>query len=85
VSGLGPDEMVMDPWPGSAHAGRWIEHVEAWEKAGREGGIPPGLHEVPREVDGQHDYHPIKHGYLLRPEVRFTSLVSSLSPFERSA
>lgn len=66
ASGLSPDEMMMEPWPGPAHAGRWIDHVEAWEKEGN-GGLPPGLYDV--DTNGNRDYYPKKFGYLLRPEV----------------
>jgi mannosyl-oligosaccharide alpha-1,2-mannosidase len=78
VSGLGPDEMTMEPWPGETHAGRWIEHVEAWEREGGVGGVPPGLHDVPREEEGKRDYYPTKRAYLLRPEVCCTLPISSL-------
>jgi mannosyl-oligosaccharide alpha-1,2-mannosidase len=69
ATGLGPDEMVMDKWPGGGHAGRWIEHVEEWEKEGRPGGAPPGLQEVPTEKEADRDYIIHKPSYLLRPEV----------------
>ncbi|KAI6024438.1 glycoside hydrolase family 47 protein [Pisolithus marmoratus] len=51
-SGLGPDEMVMDPWSiNDGSSGRWIDHVKAWVEEGKPDGVPPGLHEPPPVKD----------------------------------
>ena len=64
-TGLGPDEMAMKP------GSKWLDAVDAWERQGRPGGVPPGLAEVPpaRGKKAQKDYTEMKTGYLLRPEV----------------
>lgn len=69
--GLGPDEMVMDPWlTNDGSSGRWIDHVNAWKEEGKPGGVPPGLHEPPPvKGGGIRDYRIKKNDYLLRPEV----------------
>ncbi|KAI5984317.1 glycoside hydrolase [Pisolithus albus] len=69
--GLGPDEMVMDPWlTNDGSSGRWIDHVNAWKEEGKPGGVPPGLHEPPPvKGGGTRDYRIKKNDYLLRPEV----------------
>lgn len=69
IQGLGPDEMIMDAWPEGNQAARWVNHIETWNAAGRPGGTPPGVGEVPPEGPGRRDYRPRKTGYLLRPEV----------------
>ncbi|RPD52651.1 seven-hairpin glycosidase [Lentinus tigrinus ALCF2SS1-7] len=63
-TGLGPDEMAMKPGT------KWLDAVDAWERKGRPGGVPPGLAEVPpvRGQQAQKDYVEMKTGYLLRPE-----------------
>jgi mannosyl-oligosaccharide alpha-1,2-mannosidase len=68
ATGLGPDEMQMDHWS-DGQSGRWMDHVDRWEKDGRPGGRPPGLHDVPTESKGNRDYSFNKPAYLLRPEV----------------
>ncbi|KAI6010684.1 glycoside hydrolase family 47 protein [Pisolithus orientalis] len=70
-SGLGPDEMVMDPWTiNDGSSGQWISHVKAWIEEGKPGGVPPGLHEPAPAKDGSaQDYRIKKTDYLLRPEV----------------
>jgi Glycosyl hydrolase family 47. len=68
ATGLGPDEMVMDSWP-LHESGRWVHHMDQWEKAGRPGGRPPGLRDVPAESKEHRDYTANKPAYLLRPEV----------------
>lgn len=62
--------MTMDSWSEGNEAARWVNHVEEWEAAGRPGGIPPGVREMPTEGPGNRDYQSRKTGYLLRPEVR---------------
>jgi mannosyl-oligosaccharide alpha-1,2-mannosidase len=77
-SGLGADEMLMYPWPGSGpgstegyETGRWNEHLLIWESGGRPGGAPPGLtFLVTGENENVPDYILRKDEYLLRPEVR---------------
>lgn len=61
--------MIMDAWPEGNQAARWVNHIETWNAAGRPGGTPPGVGEVPPEGPGRRDYRPRKTGYLLRPEV----------------
>lgn len=68
ATGLGPDVMTMDRWE-DALQGRWMTHVERWEKVGRPGGVPPGLREVPPAKKEEWDYAHQKTTYLLRPEV----------------
>ncbi|KIK99359.1 glycoside hydrolase family 47 protein [Paxillus rubicundulus Ve08.2h10] len=74
VSGLGPEEIVMDAWPPSEtggdprFTGRWIDRVRAWIKDGRQGGIPPGLHESTPTKTHPRDYRVKSPVYLLRPE-----------------
>ncbi|KAG6335738.1 hypothetical protein ID866_3362 [Astraeus odoratus] len=75
-SALGPDEIVVDPWPpgqtdgNPLFAGRWVDHVNVWMEEGRPGGVPPGLHEPPPVIDGGAlDYRIKRPDYLLRPEV----------------
>lgn len=67
ATGLGPDEMKMDRWADGAQ-GRWIKHVERWEKEGRPGGVPPGLKEVTPAKKEDREYVHQKTTYLLRPE-----------------
>jgi mannosyl-oligosaccharide alpha-1,2-mannosidase len=66
---LGPDEMLMDQWSEGNRAGTWVHHLKEWEVAGRPGGAPPGLREVPVMGPGNRDYGARKPAYLLRPEV----------------
>ncbi|CCM04166.1 uncharacterized protein FIBRA_06328 [Fibroporia radiculosa] len=71
ASGLGPDEMHMESIPKSVenpHGGLWVDHLERWEAAGREGNVPPGLREGPPRAKGERDYGARKSGYFLRPE-----------------
>ncbi|KAF7969462.1 hypothetical protein HWV62_27311 [Athelia sp. TMB] len=70
ATGLGPDEMHFDIWPGAGgiKAGLWKTHLKEWEEAGRPGGVPPGLGEVPAMPAGGRDYTARKTSYLLRPE-----------------
>ncbi|KAF9218503.1 seven-hairpin glycosidase [Gyrodon lividus] len=69
ASGLGPEEVVMDAWPASGRfAGRWIDQVHAWIQNGRQGGVPPGLHEPVPTKTGHRDYRITSAVYLLRPE-----------------
>lgn len=65
---LGPDVMIMDPWTEGNRAGTWVNHLKDWEEAGRPGGVPPGLREVPIMGPGNRDYGARKTEYLLRPE-----------------
>lgn len=69
-TGLGPDEVTMNPWDDDPHKGRWLPHLEEWKTSGRPGGTPPGLAEAPIVKDrAERDYAPRKTEYLLRPEV----------------
>lgn len=70
ATGLGPDEMKMkmDDW-GEDKQGKWMTHIERWEKEGRPGGVPPGLHEVLPAKKEDWEYEHQKTTYLLRPEV----------------
>ncbi|KAJ8694673.1 hypothetical protein PTI98_007330 [Pleurotus ostreatus] len=66
-TGLGPDEMTMAKWSPDAD-GKWVKHLEEWEKQGRLG-EPPGVREVQREAEwGERDYTAMRPTYLLRPE-----------------
>ncbi|KAJ2930958.1 hypothetical protein H1R20_g6105, partial [Candolleomyces eurysporus] len=49
--------------------GRWLDHVERWEREGRPGKVPPGAKTVPKETDPQkREWKSLKDSYLLRPE-----------------
>ena len=77
-TGLGPDVMRMDPvlrTEENPYGGLWLYQVEQWEEAGKPGGVPPGLREGPPMPDGKRDYRATRAAYLLRPEVRFTTLL----------
>ena len=73
ASGLGPELARMDPWPGDWKAGKWIDHVEEWQRAGQPGGKPPGVGELapPVKPGEKKDYQLEVGTYLSRPEVRF--------------
>lgn len=67
-TGLGPDEMTMAKWNPDGD-GKWVKHLEEWEKQGRLG-KPPGVGEVQREAEwSERDYTAMRPTYLLRPEV----------------
>ncbi|KAL9709439.1 hypothetical protein Ac2012v2_007174 [Leucoagaricus gongylophorus] len=64
-SGLGPDSVKMND------AGRWMDHVRAWEKNKKLRTIPPGLKERSplRKTDrNARDYLVTQPTYYLRPE-----------------
>ncbi|KAJ7249448.1 glycoside hydrolase family 47 protein [Mycena rebaudengoi] len=74
--GLTAHEREMHRWAAEGLAntcwtqrGLWAPQVEAWEKGGREGGVPPGVRALePRgKFDGR-GYAPLQDKYLLRPE-----------------
>ena len=54
------------------HAGRrWAEEVALWERAGRPGGVPPGVNTaVPVQPGEDTEYVVADAQYILRPEVR---------------
>lgn len=70
-SGLGPDIARMDAWPGDWRDGRWIDHVEEWQRAGKLGNKPPGVSDLAPPAKGgtNKDYQLDVDTYLLRPEV----------------
>jgi mannosyl-oligosaccharide alpha-1,2-mannosidase len=70
-SGLGPDIAKMDAWPGDWRAGKWIDHVDVWERAGRPGNKPPGVNDLapPAKFGKTKDYQIQSDSYLSRPEV----------------
>ncbi|KAA1469131.1 seven-hairpin glycosidase [Dentipellis sp. KUC8613] len=76
TTGLGPDEVVMQPWLTTSagkteQAGRWLTHLAAWEAGGRVGGggVPPGLRNTAPEQNAERmEYTARKTSYLLRPE-----------------
>jgi len=73
ATGLGPDEMLMEPWPkagaGPVNTSRWVEHVAQWERDGRPTARPPGAGPILPESDqARRDWTIQKDGYLLRPE-----------------
>ncbi|KAJ3498804.1 hypothetical protein NMY22_g19569 [Coprinellus aureogranulatus] len=47
--------------------GRWVDHLERWEKGGRKGGVPPGVGTVKRAEKGGREWIAKKSAYLLRP------------------
>jgi len=69
-SGLGPDEVIFDSWPGNHMDGRWVYQVEIWKASGRPGGVPPGVKapEPIPEPNQRKDYRIRKDVYQLRPE-----------------
>jgi mannosyl-oligosaccharide alpha-1,2-mannosidase len=70
ASGLGPELARMDGWPGDWRKGRWIDHVDAWQRSGSPGGKPPGVKDLspPVKSGQQKDYHLDVSTYLSRPE-----------------
>jgi len=60
----------MDGWPEDWRKGRWIDHVEAWQAAGRPGGKPPGVRDLapPVKSGEKTDYYIESNTYLSRPE-----------------
>lgn len=71
ASGLAPELALMHTWPADWRDGRWIDHVEAWQRAGAPGGKPPGVHEPapPAAAGAAKDYTIAVGTYLSRPEV----------------
>jgi mannosyl-oligosaccharide alpha-1,2-mannosidase len=80
-SGLGPDVAKMDAWPGDWKAGKWIDHVDVWQRAGRPGHKPPGVSNLapPVKSGKTKDYQIQSNIYLSRPEVRVS--IICLMPF----
>ncbi|RDB20921.1 Endoplasmic reticulum mannosyl-oligosaccharide 1,2-alpha-mannosidase [Hypsizygus marmoreus] len=68
ATGLGADEMRMERWKEGDAAGKWMRHVEEWDKGGRRGGKPPGVREGKTKASGRREYSFQKMSYLLRPE-----------------
>ncbi|PSS29750.1 hypothetical protein PHLCEN_2v2898 [Hermanssonia centrifuga] len=63
-TGLGP-ERVMFRNGGT----KWVDEVTAWERAGKVGGVPPGVNQTAPIHEGEDmEYTPSDHRYLLRPE-----------------
>jgi hypothetical protein len=73
ASGLGPELVRMDAWPGDWRGGRWIDHVEEWQRGGSPGGKPPGVRDLapPVQAGEPRDYFLQVGTYLSRPEVLF--------------
>lgn len=75
-TGLGPDEVLVDPWPRSeqkygSDKGRWVDVVNWWRANGAKG-MPPGVSPPKPYVKSRtsrRDYFPMRPNYLLRPEV----------------
>lgn len=69
--GAGPEQAASQE--DMTIGGRWMDHVERWEKNGREGGPkPPGARHVEKVLDPKkREWTAAKSAYLLRPEVRF--------------
>jgi mannosyl-oligosaccharide alpha-1,2-mannosidase len=72
-SGLGPEEAQFKVSFDRLHPLKWMDTVRAWENAGREGGVPPGV-KAPELIlgesrTGHRDYYLRTPGYYLRPEV----------------
>jgi mannosyl-oligosaccharide alpha-1,2-mannosidase len=78
ASGLGPELAVMDVWPDDWRKGRWIDHVDEWQRAGKPGGKPPGVLDPapPVKAGERKDYYLRVGTYLSRPEVRSFTAVS---------
>ncbi|KAF9516571.1 glycoside hydrolase family 47 protein [Hydnum rufescens UP504] len=71
-SGLGPEEAQFKVTFDRLHPLKWMDTVRAWENAGREGGVPPGV-KAPQLIlgesrSGHRDYYLRSPGYYLRPE-----------------
>jgi len=81
ASGLGPDVATMDAWPGNWREGKWIYHVEVWQRAGMPGNKPPGVGGLapPAEAGETKDYHIKTDTYLSRPEVHLSVICPMLS------
>lgn len=72
-SGLGPELVRMDMWPGDSRRGRWVDHVDEWQRVGRPGNKPPGVRDLAPPVKaGEHKDYILEVGtYFSRPEVPF--------------
>ncbi|KAG8998702.1 hypothetical protein FRB95_012176 [Tulasnella sp. JGI-2019a] len=74
VSGLGPDEVMFNAWPGdtSRRRGLWISHVHKWQKTAHSAdAVPPGVRDgtpLHGMAGAVMDYHPRNNNYQLRPE-----------------
>jgi mannosyl-oligosaccharide alpha-1,2-mannosidase len=79
-SGLGPELAKMDTWPGDWREGRWIDHVEEWQRAGRSGDKPPGGRDLatPVKAGEKKDYNLEVATYLSKPEVHLSIFCLSL-------
>ena len=68
LTGMGPDQLLFE---GASKGERWVTRVDEWEKAGRKGGVPPGVNRATAAAEGQPREYEIKDSYNpLRPEVR---------------
>lgn len=74
-----PESMTkgLEPMDGLV-TGRWMDHFDAWKKAGRPGGVPPGVRDPQPVLKGERDYKNQKSGYYLRPEVSNSCLTCFL-------
>ncbi|KAF8159589.1 glycoside hydrolase family 47 protein [Crassisporium funariophilum] len=73
MTGLGPEEVQMDAWrgPEGEEKGRWMDHVDEWEKKGKKGNGPPGTKEseVYESRAEEREYVPLRAWYLLKSEL----------------
>ncbi|KAF8967669.1 glycoside hydrolase [Flammula alnicola] len=73
ASGLGPEEVQMKAWlsPEGELLGRWMTHVEEWEKLGKKGTGPPGTSQTEQHAPSLEDreYTLLRPQYLLKPEL----------------
>ncbi|KIM44571.1 glycoside hydrolase family 47 protein [Hebeloma cylindrosporum] len=73
ISGLGPEEVQMEPWlsPTGETLGRWMAHVAEWEKNGKKGDGPPGTKQTVKyeASPSEREYVALRAWYLLKPEV----------------
>jgi len=77
LTGLGPEEVRFQSYKGidDYESGRWIHHLQEWEKRSRKSSKPPGLQTpVPQRrdnADSRHkDYYYTDRLWLCRPEAR---------------
>lgn len=66
-TGLGPEKMMF-----ANHGTKWVDALDAWEKSGRPGAVPPGVNQTnPVKPGEDKEYRITDSRYILRPEVSF--------------
>lgn len=80
ATGLGPDEVVFEPYGSGSdewESGRWVNHMNEWIEQGKPEGKLKGVHNLSQPRRGNPDlpldYKYQNAHYLLRPEVCLVS------------